>query len=69
MINEPTLTLTCNTAFSKILKRFCDFLLCTKKETNRYSRSVFIIFTVHVTKQHPVNISFLKKLIQRILEA
>jgi len=29
------------------------------------SRSVLITFTVRVTKQHPVNISFLKKLVQR----
>ena len=33
------------------------------------SRSVFIIFTVRVTKQHPVNISFLQNLVQRIIEA
>jgi len=31
--------------------------------------SVLITYTVHVTKQHPVNISFLKKLVQRIIEA
>ena len=48
-----------------ILKRSRDFLLCTKKETNcvymgPWSRSVLITFTVRVTKQHPVNISFLK---------
>ena len=33
------------------------------------SRSVLITFTVRVTKQHPVNISFLKNLVQRIIEA
>ena len=32
-------------------------------------RSVLIAFTASVTKQHPVNISFLKKLVQRIIEA
>ena len=31
--------------------------------------TVLITFTVRVTKQHPVNISFLKKLVQRIVEA
>ena len=31
--------------------------------------SVLITFTVHVTKQQPVNISFQKKLVQRIIEA
>jgi len=31
--------------------------------------SVLITFTVRVIKQHPVNISFLKKLVQRIIEA
>jgi len=31
------------------------------------SRSVLITFTVRVTKQHPVNISFLKTLVQRII--
>ena len=29
------------------------------------SRSVHITFTVRLTKQHPVNISFLEKLVQR----
>ena len=57
-----------------ILKQSRDFLLCTKKETNcvymgPWSRSVLITFTVRVTKQHPVNISFLKKLVQLIIEA
>ena len=33
------------------------------------SRSVFITFTVRVAKKHPVNISFLKKLVQRSIEA
>ena len=33
------------------------------------SRSVLITFTVRVTKQHPVNISYLNKLVQRIIEA
>jgi len=33
------------------------------------SRSVLITFSVRVTKQHPANISFLKKLVQRIIEA
>ena len=31
--------------------------------------SVLITFPVRVTKQHPVIISFLKKLVQRIIEA
>jgi len=31
--------------------------------------SVLITFTVRVTKQHPVNIIFIKKLVQRIIEA
>jgi len=31
--------------------------------------SVLITFTVRITKQHPVNISSLKKLVQRIIEA
>jgi len=31
--------------------------------------SVLITFTVRVTKQHSVNISFLKKIVQRIIEA
>ena len=68
-----------------ILKRSRDFLLYTKKETNcalstvniwllpqttsPSSRSVHVTFTVRVTKQHPVNISFLKNLVQRIIEA
>ena len=67
---------SCNIYFF-ILKRSRDFLLCNKKETNcvlftrKYmavtkdsspcSRSVLIGFTVRVTKQHPVNISILKK--------
>ena len=33
------------------------------------SRSVLITFTVRVTKQHHVNISFLKKLVQSIIKA
>jgi len=33
------------------------------------SRSVLIAFTFHVTKRHPFNISFLKKLVQRVIEA
>jgi len=33
------------------------------------SRSVLITFTVRVTKQYAVNISFLKKLAHRIIEA
>jgi len=68
-----------------ILKRSGDCLLCTKKEASSVlfirknmavkaylspcSRSLFITFTVRVTKQHHVNISFLKKLEQRIIEA
>jgi len=31
------------------------------------SRSVLITFTFRVTKRHPVNISFVKKLVQRII--
>jgi len=31
--------------------------------------SVRITFTVRVTKRHPVNISFLEDLVQRIIEA
>jgi len=33
------------------------------------SRSVLITFTLRITKRHPVNKSFLKKLVQRIIEA
>ena len=33
------------------------------------SRSVLITFTVRVTKRHPVNISFLKRLVQSNIEA
>ena len=33
------------------------------------SMSVRITFTVRVTKRHPVNISFLEDLVQRIIEA
>ena len=68
LFNHAIYYLLCN-----ILKRSRDFLLCTKKKTNRVlfnmvvttelspcSRSVPITFTVRVTKQHPVNISFLK---------
>ena len=32
-------------------------------------RSVRITFTVHAIKQYPVNTSFLKSLLQRIIEA
>jgi len=51
-----------------------EFLLCTKNETNCIIYpfiygSVLITFTVHITKQHLVNLSFLKKLVQRIIEA
>jgi len=33
------------------------------------SRSVLITFIVRITHQHPANISFLKKLVQRSIEA
>ena len=33
------------------------------------STDVLIAFTVRLTEQHPVNESFLKKIVQRIIEA
>jgi len=35
------------------------------RTTSPCSRSMLITFTVRLTKQHPVNISFLKKQVQR----
>ena len=57
--------------FSPIIKEWKErcFVFSTKYGCYTCSRAVLIMFTVRVTKWHPVNISFLKRLVQWIIEA
>ena len=55
-------------SYIKEWKERC-FVFSTKYGCYTCSRAVLIMFTVRVTKWHPVNISFLKRLVQWIIEA